>query len=377
MTTKERDFKIISTVRHKWQRFSWTFTLLAFIGISQAQETENLFLITLDGLRWEELFGGADPMLINHAEYVKDTAALKKLFWQETAGERRKVLMPFVWQTIAREGQIYGNRNLGNKVNCSNIFWFSYPGYAEILVGKTNANAIHSNAKIANPDTTFLELLNEDPLFQQRVAAFCSWDVFPFIIHEDRSGITVNAGFRKAKHAGLSQREKFLNDLQPQIPRPWATVRHDVFTHQYALEYIAKYHPKVVYIGYGETDDFAHDGRYDQYLKSAHQTDSWLAELWQMVQDDPVYQGKTTFVITTDHGRGSHEAGAWKSHGKTYSGSNAIWLAVIGPDTPTLGEIKENQQHWQNQVAATCLRLLGHESLIRSDMGRPIFSTKR
>ena len=99
-----------------------------------------------------------------------------------------------------------------------------------------------------------------------------SLDVFSFIINDVRSGIPVNDGFKTATDANLTQKEQFLNKLQPQIPSPWATVRLDAFTHHYAKEYIKKHKPKVVYISYGETDDFAHDGDYDHYLHSAYQT---------------------------------------------------------------------------------------------------------
>ena len=129
-------------------------------------------------------------------------------------------------------------------------------------------------------------------------------DVFPFIINEERSKIPVNAGFQPAKDPGLSEREEFLNRLQKEIPQPWPSVRFDVFTHHYAREYIERSHPKIVYIAYGETDDYAHDGRYDRYLTSAWQSSNFIEDLWKFVQGDTFYQGKTTFVITTDHGLG-------------------------------------------------------------------------
>jgi len=103
--------------------------------ILSAQTTENVFLITLDGLRWQELFTGADSALIDNKDYVHNVDELKSLFWANTTKQRRQKLMPFFWSTIASEGQIYGNRNLGNFVNCSNRHWFSYPGYSEILCG--------------------------------------------------------------------------------------------------------------------------------------------------------------------------------------------------------------------------------------------------
>jgi hypothetical protein len=333
------------------------FTLQA--AVAQKLKTENVFIITLDGLRWQELFTGADSLLITNKNYTADPLDLKNRFWAETSAERRKKLMPFFWTEIATKGQLYGNRYLNNKVDCSNYMWFSYPGYNEILCGFADDNRINSNNKFNNPNVTVLEFLNRLPAYKGKVAAFGSWDVFPFIINRDRSGIPVNAGFETASGPSLSEREKFLNELQSQIPSPWGGVRLDGFTHHYALEYIKKNNPKVVYIAYGETDDFAHDGRYDAYLKSAWQTDKFIEHLWKYVQATPVYKDKTTFIITTDHGRGTVPVDTWKSHGTKIEGSGQIWFAVIGPDTPALGEMNNNAQYYQNQVAKTVAAFLG------------------
>lgn len=331
-------------------------------------QTENVFLITLDGLRWQELFGGADDSLIHNTVFTKDTAALKKEFWHSDPLKRREILMPWFWNIMAKEGQIIGNRNYGNNAQVTNIHWFSYPGYNEILTGYTDPY-IKSNDKINNPNVTVLEWLNQKEALKGRVAAFGSWDVFPYIINRDRSGIPVNAGFEHATDDDLTWKEKYLNELQDQTPSPWNSVRLDVFTHQFALEYIQKKHPKLLYISYGETDDFAHDGRYDHYLHAARRTDKFINDLWTYCQSDPVYKNKTTFVITTDHGRGDIVKKEWTSHGKIYKGSNEIWMAVIGPDTPALGERKDKSRFFQNQVAKTVAAFFGYEYSNKEEVG--------
>jgi len=325
----------------------------------QTLKTENIFIITLDGYRWQELFTGADPALIGNKDYVRNPDGLKERFWAETPEERRKILMPFFWSTLATKGQIYGNRTFDNKVDCSNTMWFSYPGYNEILCGFADDERIHSNAKNNNPNVTVLEFLNNQPQFRGKVAAFGSWDVFPFIINKERSGLPVNAGFAKATGNNLTEREKFLNTLQEEIPGPWGGVRLDAFTHYFAMEYLKKHQPRVMYIAYGETDDFAHDGRYDQYLISAKRTDKYIGELWNWVQSHKKYKDKTTFIITTDHGRGTQPIATWRNHGDEIAGAGEIWLAVIGPDTPPVGEVKTPGQLYQNQVAETAAAFLG------------------
>lgn len=324
------------------------------------RKTQNVFIITFDGLRWQELYGGADSLLINHGDYVRDVEGLRKRFWRATPEQRREALMPFFWTTIAKQGQLYGNRKYDNKVNCSNTMWFSYPGYSEILCGFADDERINSNDKRDNPNVTVLEFLDNKPEFKDKVAAFASWDVFPYIINEERSDLPVNAGYEAAT-GDLSEREKFLNIMQAQIPQRWGSVRFDAFTHHYALECLNKYQPRVVFIGYGETDDFAHDGRYDSYLKSAWQTDRFIKELWDWTQAQPQYKDKTTFIITTDHGRGTIPIESWRSHGNKINGADQIWIAIMGPDTPALGEVKSPGQLYQNQIAKTAAALLGVE----------------
>ncbi len=330
--------------------------LFPLISCAQPLKTENVFLITLDGLRWQELFTGADPLLIGDEDYVGDVDALRERFWADDPEARRELLMPFFWTVIAEQGQLYGNRAHGSNVDVTNNHVFSYPGYNEILTGFADER-IDSNDKVDNPNKTVLEFVNEQPGFEGKVAAFGSWDVFPYIINERRSGIPVNAGFRTAQGDDLTDRERFLNEMQPQVPSPWSTVRLDAFTHHYAVEHLKKHRPRLLYIAYGETDDFAHNGNYAAYLTSARQTDAFIQALWEWIQADDAYRDKTTLLITTDHGRGEGEA--WTGHGTDIEGADAIWFAVLGPDTRALGEVKTAGQYYQNQVAKTTAAFLG------------------
>ncbi len=344
--------------------------LVVSASTARAQQVENVFLITLDGLRWEELFTGVDEWLLENEEYTSGSESLRERFWRDAPEERRALLMPFFWSTIVENGAIYGNREKGSLVNVTNNRVFSYPGYNEILTGFADP-AIDSNAKKQNENTTVLEWVNNQPGFEGRVAAFGSWDVFPYIINEERSGVPVNAGFELAM-GDLSEKEKWLNQIQAQTPSPWGTVRLDVFTHHFALEYIKRERPRLVYISYGETDDFAHDAEYHHYLDSAHRTDQFIADLWTWVQSQEDYADKTAFVITTDHGRGYHDA--WIGHGSTddWAGSENIWIALLGPGIEATGENEGGEPLYQNQVAATVASLLGLSYENRTAIGESI-----
>jgi hypothetical protein len=329
---------------------------LAFTVFAQ-EKTENIVIVTLDGFRWQEVFGGADPDLITDKAYTRDTAALNKKFGAGSLEERRKKLLPFFWSTIGTQGQLYGNRWQGCKVNNANKYWFSYPGYNEIFTGFPD-DSVNSNDKIWNRNVNVLEFLNQQAKYRDRVAVFSTWDVFPYILNTRRSGLYVNADVDSMKFD--NKELQLINDMQFLAPQPIG-VRPDVITYFAAREYLKAYRPKVLYIAFDETDDFAHAGMYDQYLSSAHAEDGMIADLWKTIQSLPEYRNKTTLLITCDHGRGDKIKKQWKDHGDKIDDAGQIWIAALGPDTKPLGEIKKDTQLYQAQVATTMAALLGFD----------------
>lgn len=331
--------------------------LHSFSSLLAQAQTENVIVISFDGFRWQELFDGADDSLINNKNFTSDSATVRKKYWAETVEEKRKKLLPFIWSTIGKEGQIHGNRLHGSQVNVKNKFWFSYPGYNEIFTGYPDT-LVNSNDKKDNNNITVLEFLNEQPSLKGKVAAFTSWDVFDAILNEKRSGLTVSAGFDVVSMN--SPRFALLNEMQKNSFQLFGEgVRPDMLTYYIAREYIKEKKPKLVYIGFDETDDFAHGGKYDHYLDAANLTDRWIEDLWNTIQSMPEYRNKTTLIITTDHGRGDLIKKEWTSHGTKIKGADEIWMAFLGNGISPLGEVKKSEQLYQAQVAQTIANLLG------------------
>ena len=354
-------------------------------------KTENVILITLDGVRWEEVFRGVDKAFFDQKEYNayhKTHESFKTTFALGSQEKNRAAVFPFLWSTVATKGQLYGNRDKGSAASVSNPYHFSYPGYNEILTGLPDPR-LDSNDKVPNPNVNVLEWLNGRDGFKGKTAAFGSWDVFPYILNEARSGVPVNAGFEQMEGMDGNARVAFLNQLQKEVPSPWDTVRLDAFTFGFAFEYLKEKAPRMLYISLGETDDFAHEGFYDQYILAARRADEFIGRIWTWVQSDPRYKDKTTLIVTTDHGRGAPLEN-WKHHGRfkykdengveklsDFPGDQAIWMAVIGPDTPASGEMSNAGEVYQNQVAATAAKFLGltyEDSHPELEAGAPIDS---
>jgi hypothetical protein len=335
---------------------------LSFHSAAPAAElkTRNVFLIISDGFRWKEVFQGAEAQLMTRdIGGVKDTNALRAQFWRETPEARREALLPFFWKQIASHGQLLGNRTKGSRVAVANGFKFSYPGYNEILTGHPDPK-IDSNNKVPNPNVTVFEWLNGRSALKGHVAVFGTWDVFPYIFNVERSKLAIWPGWEPKFERFQMAPPQYVSDLLHDTTPMWEDLTYDSFLFHAAKDYLEHKKPGAMFIGFGETDEWAHAGRYDHYLVAAHHMDDFVGRLWETAQSMPEYRDKTTFLITADHGRG-HGPQDWKSHGEKVAGAEEDWLAVIGPDTPPLGERTETEAHTQSQIAATIAALLGED----------------
>lgn len=276
----------------------------------------NVILVVSDGLRWQEVFRGADSTILfgDPASLGPDAELVRRKYWRATTDERRQALMPFVWGKLVREGQLLGNRDLGSRVDVTNGMRFSYPGYNEMLTGAPDSR-INTNEYGPNPNVTVFEWLNQQRAFRGHVAAFGTWDTFRDIFNVERSKIEVRTHGAKPV---------------------------DIVVHRDVIPYLEHKKPKAVFVGYAETDDWGHEGRYDKFLDAIHAVDGYLKHLWEGAQSNPGYRGRTTLIFTADHGRGRMSSD-WRHHGKDVAGAEETFIISIGPDIAARGEVRASR----------------------------------
>jgi len=112
---------------------------------------DRVILVTIDGARTQEIFGGLDLDVFRST--LKDPATIEstetyKKFWAASPEERRRKLMPFFWSLVSKDGSIAGDHHAGSSVRLGNGHWFSYPGYAEILLGEPHDDAIGARVEV-------------------------------------------------------------------------------------------------------------------------------------------------------------------------------------------------------------------------------------
>ncbi len=330
--------------------------------VAQA-DRHNVILITLDGARVEEMFGGLDAA-VHRSTLAKGAMQAEQRayarYWADTPEARREKLLPFFWGTLMRRhGSIAGNPALKSRVSLANRHWFSYPGYAEILLGVAHDERISSNDPIQNPYPTVLEFLRERlSLPAAGVAVFGSWEVFTAIVQSKPGAVTVNAGYQPYDHADPAVRA--LSAMQRETPTAWDSVRHDYYTFRFAMAHLQAHRPQVLYLALGETDDWAHDGRYDRVLDALERTDGYLRELWTWLEAQPEYRGRTSLLLTTDHGRGATPED-WRHHGAKHPNAEHTWMAFVSPHMDRRGEWRDHAPLRTAQAAATLAHWMGQD----------------
>jgi hypothetical protein len=335
-------------------------TLLA--ACARTADDRRLILVTLDGTRWQEVFRGADEGL-----WPDDHKTPPCPYGGASAAERRRALMPFLWDTVAAHGQIFGDVDAGSRFHVQNPHRVSYPGYHDLLCGFASLD-INGNERIPNPDVTVLEWLNEQPRFRRRVAVFASWELFPLIFNVERSGLLVDAGLGQ-------DRTTLLDRLRGEVAPPWRGSVYDAFTVEAALRHLESHDVRVLHLALGDPDEWGHAGRYDRYLESIHRADGWIAELWRRLEASPAFRGRTSLIITTDHGRGN-TAETWRQHSPTTAGAEEGWLAVMGPQVPATGPRRDHPPLSLAQVAATAAMLVGEDFRAAAPQALPPLSLR-
>jgi hypothetical protein len=292
-----------------------------------AAHPQHVVLVVADGLRWQEVFRGADStILFSDPSLGGDGVPTRRKYWRPTLRERRAALMPFLWGTVAREGQLIGNRDVGSRVIVTNPMKFSYPGYNEMLVGYSDPR-IDRNDFGPNPNVTVFEWLNRRAELRGHVAVLGAGHLFSDIFNAKRSRLPVG-DFTADSDVGAG-----------------------------ALEYLEEHQPRALFVGFGATDQWAHKGQYDRVLDAALAIDGYVSMLWARIQSSSVYRDRTTLIVVADHGRGNSTT-TWTDHGSDIAGSDETWFAMIGPGIEPLGEVRGGRATLA-QTAATVAGALG------------------
>jgi hypothetical protein len=271
----------------------------------------NVILLTLDGVRWEEVFRGVDDGL---------------------SVDANKSIFTYLTETLIKQGVLYGDRTKGESVRVANSAQNSLPGYQSIMAGATQPCSGNGCGRIKVE--TFPERIVRDlQLSPEQVATVASWERIAYAVEHVERTTFVNAGDRPllVGNEPLSPDEAKLNDTQTKDSPPWHDARYDKYTFAHAMSYLKAKRPRFLFISLNDSDEWGHKGDYDQYVKTLRQHDEWIKELVTTLDGMDQYGRNTTLIITTDHGRG--EGNGWDDHGAGIADSGNVWIYGRSPYT--------------------------------------------
>ena len=296
-----------------WNITAAALTVLAYAfavpASAMGSSGPNVIFITLDGVRWHEVFKGTDP---------------------ELTGAPSEIIMPYLNGDLAQQGLLLGDR-IQSFVQVSNRCNLSLPGYQSIFTGHPTSCTSNFCSRVRNE--TFPEALQARFGFNPiEMAGFASWSRIRRAYSTRKSDLYLNAGLKPSELNGSSHEE--LDDLQSQDvpdwnrPHIWSS-RYDRYTFAHGFEFLKENHPRFLYIGLLDSDEHAHAGDYPAYVESLRTYDSWIREIADYLDSSGDYGKNTLLIVTTDHGRGQG-GDRWQDHGRKLPESNQIFMYLRG-----------------------------------------------
>lgn len=277
----------------------------------------TVVLLALDGVRWEDVFLGVEA----------DLAEEQGLAPGEVLSARE--LMPNLHALIETTGTALGAPERGHGVFVAGPEPFSLPGYLELLTSRKDTGCTTNGCA-----PTTLPTLADDFRAQSGpddVAVISSWEGIERASARDPSAIIVSTGRSRGSNLDRlrydPQAAALLDAGAKSGPTPGhGDFRRDKQTAEIALRYLAVRKPHFLFLGLGETDEYAHRDDYRGYLKALQHGDAVIGRVLETLHDLRREGRRTTLFVTTDHGR----AAEFIRHGGDAPESARVWLVAAG-----------------------------------------------
>jgi hypothetical protein len=311
-----------------------------------APQSTMTVLLTLDGVRWQEVFGGTDPARSSRATQLN-----------------ARQLMPKLHKLIHRGGAAVGAPGHG-ELRASGPNFVSLPGYIELLTGRASPCTNNDCPAVTTP--TLLDRVRDLPGTKtQDVAAITSWPGLARAISTRPARITASIGRHGGQTRALLTRDVVLGPLLTRAaerdPYPGhGDFRVDRETGALALAYLRRREPDLLFIGLGEPDEYAHRNDYPGYIRSLQQADALIGEVAWLLEQYAAAGKHTLLIITSDHGRADN----FVHHGADYPESARTWLVAAGSAVHARGRVDAYATRYLADVAPTVAQAMGLSALL-------------
>jgi hypothetical protein len=261
-----------------------------------ASAAGNVILLTLDGVRWQEVFHGDEN---------------GKVIFKHLLGDDRSGSV------------IFGNVDRNERYDTSNDMLMSLPAYQSIMAGTVQPCEDNNCGRI-KVETFEERAVSELKLDRTQVATIASWDNIRNSVEHVQGSTFVSAYMDPVNDGTPDPESDAITAAQLKDVPPWEVARYDRYTWAHAMHYLKKHKPRFLFISLDDSDEWGHKFDWPSYIGSLKQYDQWIHELIGTLKEMGQYGDETTLIVTTDHGRG--DGSNWGYHGWFWPESRAVWF---------------------------------------------------
>ncbi len=272
---------------------------------------DHIVIITIDGVRWREVFLGVDPKL--GAPRATQSVSLPN------------ELMPALHRIAQTSGILLGGDD--SKMYVSSPSTVSLPGYSELFSGRTPSCG--NNDCGPTKESTLLDDWHQSDS-SASMALVSSWERIPRVAARDRAHLLISAGRTRPQNLDSFPSDTRLQDAiargKKANPAPGVDdYRPDRFTAEIGLRLLDHRRPQFLFLGLGDTDEHAHHGDYGSYLQALRDADAVVGHVDAWLSSQRELGKRTLLVVTADHGR----AATFQDHGGAREAAR-IWMLWSG-----------------------------------------------
>jgi hypothetical protein len=304
----------------------------------------TVVLVAIDGVRWQDVFEGVDPVLADRAGF------------QPAERVDAAHLVPSLHRLMTVDGAAVGAPDTKMPMRAAGPNFISLPGYMEMLTGRTDSGCTSNTCG----DVPFATIADDVAKAGGVSAVIASWPGIMQAAATNKAHVLMSIGRHGGENRSVFEDdpalEALLRTAETAGPEPGEDdFRRDRETGDIACAYLGLRRPNFLFVGLGETDEYAHHDDYRGYLKALHDADTMVGKLSAVVERLDADGHPSTLMVTTDHGR----ATGFSAHGGDHPESARVWLVAAGAGIGARGHAASDSPRRLSDVSQTIRRILG------------------